>query len=58
MELTYYLCSLSIATLIFFMKFTARNDFIELLLKLIGKAVPLFTMFYSGIEIFKHFGLL
>ena len=46
------------ALVIFFMKVTARNDVFELLLKTLGKIVPLFCMLYAGIQIFKHFGII
>lgn len=58
MELTYHFCTMALALLIFFMKFTAKSDGIELILKVLGKIIPLFVMLYSGINIFQHFGII
>lgn len=58
MELTYHILSLLMALLVFFMKFTAQNSFIQPILVLLGKVIPLFVLLYSGIQIFKHFGVL
>lgn len=57
-SLIYHISVIIMAILIFFMKFTARNDALELVLKLLGKIIPLFCMLYAGIQIFKHWGII
>jgi hypothetical protein len=57
-SLIYHISVILMALVIFFMKVTARNDVFELLLKTLGKIVPLFCMLYAGIQIFKHFGII
>ena len=57
-NLIYQFCVIAISIVIFFMKITAPNAVFELLLKAVGKIVPLYCMMYSGVQIFKHFGII
>lgn len=57
-NLIYHFSALSMGVLLFFMKFTAPNAFGEIILKAVGKIVPLFSILYAGIQIFKYFHLL
>jgi hypothetical protein len=58
LDLIYYIASMLIALLMFFMKFTAPNALGEIILKTVGKLVPLFVIGYSFIQIFKILGVL
>ena len=56
-SLVFHVCVILISLLIFFMKFTGGKGVSELFLKTLSKLVPLFTMLYSGVMIFKALGL-
>lgn len=57
-NLIYHISVMLIALVMFFMKYKTHNAVFELFLKVIGKIVPLFCMLYSGVQIFKHFGII
>jgi hypothetical protein len=57
-DLIYNLAVVMCSLLLFFMKFTAPNAVFELILKALGKIIPLFCMLYASIEVFKYFGVL
>lgn len=58
-ELIYHCFVLSIALLVFFMEFTWKDHpILEILLKILGKAVPLFVMLYSGIQVFEYLSII
>jgi hypothetical protein len=57
-SLIYHFSVMIIAIVMFFMKLTAPNAIFELILKAVGKIVPLFCMLYAGIQIFKYFGIM
>jgi len=54
----YHLSVILIAIVIFFMKITAPNDFLELILKLLGKVVPIFCIAFAVVQLFKHCGII
>lgn len=58
LTLIYHFAVITISLVIFFMEVTAENAVIELIAKILGKIVPLFCIFYAGIEIFKYFGVI
>lgn len=57
-NLIYHFCVIAMSILIFFMKFSAPNDFFELILKTLGKIVPLFSIAYAIVQLFKHFQII
>ena len=57
-ELIYNFAVLGMATLILFMKFTATNTLLELVLKITGKVLPLFMIGYAMVQIFKYYGII
>ena len=57
-SLVFHVCVVLVSLLIFFMKFTSTNGYVELFIKILGKLIPLFTMSYSCLMIFKALGLL
>jgi len=57
-DLLYNFSVAAMAVLLFFMKFTAPNAALELLIKIIFKAIPLFCIFYSEVQIFKYYGII
>ena len=57
-ELIYNFSVMAMAILLFFMKFTAPNAIFEVLIRAIGKVIPLFCILYAGVQIFKHFGII
>ena len=57
-ELIYNLAVLAMATLIFFLNFTATNALLEAVIRAIGKIVPLFMISYAMVQIFKYCGII
>lgn len=57
-NLLFHFSVMLISLMVFFLKITAPNAFLELILKAIGKLIPLFCLLFAGVQIFKHFGLL
>jgi uncharacterized protein YjfI (DUF2170 family) len=57
-ELIYNFAVLAIAILVLFMNFTSTNAFLEFILKVIGKIVPLFMIGYSMVQIFKYYNII
>jgi len=53
----YHVSVMLIALIVFFMKVTAPNAFLEMILKLIGKLVPIFCIGFAVAQLFKHFGI-
>lgn len=56
-ELIYHIAVMLIALVAFFMKWRADSTVVEIILVFLGKAIPLFCIFYSGIQICKYIGL-
>lgn len=56
--LIYHFAVLLMGIVLFFLKVTAPSALFELILKTIGKLIPLFCIFYAGVQIFKYFGIL
>ena len=57
-EIIFYISVMAMAILTFFITFTANNSFLEFFMIMAGKAIPLFVIFYAGIELSKIFGLI
>lgn len=57
-NLIYQFCVIAISIVMFFIKLTTTNAVFELILKAVGKVVPLYCMMYAGVQIFKHFGII
>lgn len=57
-NLIYHFCVIAMSILIFFMKFTSQNDFLELIIKTLGKIAPLFSIAYAIVQLFKHFKII
>lgn len=57
-ELIYNFTVLAMSTLIFIMKFTSPNIFIDLILKATGKIIPLFMIGYAMVKIFKYYEII
>ena len=55
-ELIYNFAVLGMSILMFFMEYTASKPF-NLIIKIIGKVVPLFVIGYAMLQIFKFYGL-
>lgn len=57
-NLLYHFMVIFMALVVFAMKITAPNQIFELLLKTLGKVVPLFCMIYAVVQIFKYYGII
>lgn len=57
-NLIYHFLVIVMSILVFFLNITFPNAFFEIVLKFIGKIVPLFCILYAGVQIFKYFGLI
>lgn len=57
-DLIYNFVVLVMAILIFCMKFTSSDKLLEFVLQPIFKIVPLFTIAYAIVQIFKYYGII
>lgn len=57
-DLIYYVISLLLALVMFFLRITAPNATLEILFRGITKVSSLFVMLYSGIQVFKYYGVI
>jgi hypothetical protein len=57
-ELLFYSGVIMMAIVVFSLKVTARNDFLDIFLKTLGKLVPFFTASYAVIQIFRLSGVI
>lgn len=57
-EIFYHIIVFFSGLLLFILKWTAKNDFIEIILKVIGKLFPMYMMLYSAMLLAKNFNLL
>ena len=57
-NLIYHFSVIVMSVLVFFLTISFPNAFFEMVLKLIGKIIPLFCILYAGVQIFKHFGII
>jgi len=57
-ELCYHIGVIIVGLVVFFLKWTAENSFLEAILKVIFKFIPLFVIMYAGVQIFKIWGII
>ena len=58
LELVFHFAVIAISLVVFFLRITASNAIFEFFMSAIAKVVPLFCMLFSGVQIFKYFGLI
>lgn len=56
--LFYHVSVMLMSIIIFFMEITAPHWLAEFIYKTLGKLIPIFCILYSGIQIFKIFGII
>jgi hypothetical protein len=58
MEIVYHFVVVVMSLLIFFLRVTGSNTVFTFFLQFLGKVVPLFSMAYAVVQIFKYFSVL
>jgi hypothetical protein len=58
MEIIYHVLAFLIALMTFSMKVTSENVYAKFIVSAVNRTVCFFVMLYSGVQIFKHFGVI
>ena len=56
--ITYYICVILASLVVLFMKITGDSGFLTIILVTLGKVVPIFTIGFSVVQLFKIFGII
>lgn len=57
-NIIYHYSVLVIAIVFFFMKWTATSAFFQFILNAVSKIGGLYCILYSGVQIFKYYGII